>query len=222
MMTTTSDAADFAAMRHAMVASQLRTTAVDDARVVTAMATVPRERFVPEASRRVAYRDTAIALGKGRQLNTPMATGKLLTEAVIVPEDRVLLIGAATGYCAAVLAALGARIVAVETDPALLAVARQELGSTPAVEIVEAPLEAGHPAGAPYDVLLIDGAVEQLPDTLIEQLRVGGRIATGLFERGVCRLAAGRRTQGGHGVQPFVDAECVVLPGFSRPAAFRF
>jgi protein-L-isoaspartate(D-aspartate) O-methyltransferase len=221
MTTTSLEPADFTAMRHAMVASQLRTTAVDDARVVATMASVPREDFVPAAARGIAYRDTAVALGRGRWLNTPMATGRLLTEAEIVPEDRVLLIGAATGYAATLLAALGARVVAVECDGGLALLARTALAAT-TVEIVEAPLAGGHPAGAPYDVLVIDGAVETLPMALVAQLRVGGRIVTGLAERGVTRLAAGRRTEGGHGVQPFADAECVALPGFAAPAGFRF
>lgn len=216
------DAADSAAMRHAMVASQLRTTGVDDARVVAVMASVPREVFVPERSRAVAYRDTAVPLGRGRHLNPPMATARLLTEAEILPEDRVLLIGAATGYSAALLAALGARVTAVEEDAALAAAAREALAGTDAVEVIEAPLTAGHAASAPYDVLFVDGAVEHLPETLTAQLRTGGRIATGTVDHGVHRLATGRRTEGGAGAVPFADAECVSLPGFAPPAAFRF
>ena len=221
MMTTNTDAADFAAMRQAMVSSQLRTTAVDDPRVVEAMATVPREAFVPDAARGLAYRDAAIPLGRGRFLNTPMATGRLINAAQIIPDDRVLLIGAATGYAAAVLTAIGAVVTAVEQDETLLTMARDALGGS-GVVLVTAPLVEGAPEHGPYDVLIIDGSVEEIPTALIEQLRVGGRITTGLVERGVMRLAAGRRTAGGHGVQPFVDAECVVLPGFARPAAFSF
>ena len=221
-MTNGIEAGDSAAMRSAMVASQLRTTGVDDVRVVAAMASVPREAFVPEASRGVAYRDTAIPLGRGRLLNAPMATARLLTEAEILPEDRVLLIGAATGYCAAVLAALGARVTAVEEDAALASSAREALAGMDAVEVIEAPLPEGHPAGAPYDVLFVDGAVEQVPDTLLAQLRIGGRIATGTTDHGVFRLATGRRTEGGTGIVPFADAECVPLPGFAPPPAFRF
>ena len=221
-MTTSIDAADYAAMRHAMVASQLRTTEVNDARVVTAMATAPREAFLPAPARAIAYRDGAIPLGRGRYLNTPMATGRLLTEAEILTDDRVLLIGAASGYAARLLAMLGAKVTAVEVDAELAATARAALGGDPAVRIVEGPLAEGHPADAPYDVLVVDGAVERLPMALIEQLRVDGRIVTGLAERGVTRLASGRRTKGGHGVQPFADAECVLLPGFAPPAQFRF
>lgn len=213
---------DTAAMRHAMVASQLRTTGVDDVRVVAAMASVPREEFVPAESRTLAYRDTPIPLGRGRYLNNPMATGRLLTEAAILPEDRVLLVGAATGYTAAVLVELGARVTAVESDGGLLATARAALPGAVGIHWVEGPMADGHAAGAPYDVLLVDGSVEELPAALIAQLRVEGRIAAGIVDKGVTRLCSGRRTQGGVGVVPFVDAECVVLPGFAKPAAFRF
>jgi protein-L-isoaspartate(D-aspartate) O-methyltransferase len=214
--------ADTVAMRHAMVASQLRTTGDDDERIVTAMANLPREPFVPAASRNLAYRDTAIPLGGGRYLNTPMATARLLTEAEILPDDRVLLIGAATGYAAAVLVRLGARVTAVEEVPALAATARDTLAGLDVVEVVEGPLPEGHAAGAPYDVLFVDGAVEQLPDTLLAQLRPTGRIATGLIDNGVLRLATGRRTSKGAGLVPFADAECVPLPGFAPPPVFRF
>lgn len=213
---------DAGAMRAAMVSSQLRTTGVDDVRVVGAMATVAREDFVPDAARRVAYRDTAVPLGRGRYLNPPLATARLVTEAQVMKRDRVLLIGAATGYAAAVLAMLGASVVAVEEDAGLLATAREALDGTEDVELVEAPFAAGHPAGAPYDVLLVDGAVDALPAALLAQLRPGGRIATGLVDRGVTRLASGTRTEGGSGLFAFADAECVVLPGFAPAPGFKF
>lgn len=222
MMTTSNDSSNFDAMRHAMVASQLRTTAVNDQRVVAAMARVPREVFTPEGLRPVAYRDGTLDLGKGRAINLPMATGRLLTEAYLEAGDRVLLIGAATGYTAALLTEIVAGVVAVEEQAELAAVARTALSGEAKVEIVEAPLTAGHPAGAPYDVLIIDGAVEELPAALVEQVKIGGRIVTGLVENGVTRLASGRRTEGGHGVRAFADAECTILPGFARPRAFQF
>lgn len=222
MTTTITEAAGIAGLRHAMVASQLRPNAVDDQRVVTAMATVPREVFLPETAAALAYRDTAIPLGRGRHQNPPLATARLLNEAEIVPEDRVLLIGATGGYTAALLAHLDARVTAVECDPELAEAAGRSLAGHALVELIEGPLADGHADGAPYDVLLIDGAAETLPDALLAQLRVGGRIATGLLERGVTRLAAGVRTAGGHAVTPFADAECVVLPGFAPAAVFRF
>ena len=212
----------FDAMRHAMVQSQLRTNAVNDPRVVTAMARVPREAFVPQAVRSMAYRDTAVPIGNGRYINVPMATGKLLTEAYLTPGDRVLLIGAAGGYTAAVLAELVASVVAVESDPDLAAHARQALTGIARVELVEGPLEQGHAARAPYDVLIVDGAVEALPATLADQLAPGARIATGLIEHGVSRLATGRTVSGGFGLTAFADSDCVALPGFARPRGFAF
>lgn len=222
MMTTSNESSNFDAMRHAMVASQLRTTAVSDQRVVAQMARVPREAFVPEALREVAYRDGTIDLGQGRAVNLPMATGRLLTEAYLEANDRVLLIGAGTGYTAALLAGIVAEVVAVEDNTDLLAAARTALAGEAKVKLVDAPLTAGNPGDAPYDVLVIDGAVEEIPAALIDQVRIDGRIVTGLVDKGVTRLASGRRTEGGHGMRPFADAECAILPGFARPRAFQF
>lgn len=210
------------AMRHAMVASQLRTNAVSDQRVVAAMASIPREDFLPAAVRAVAYRDTAIPVGGGRAANPPLATARLLTQAELESTDRVLLVGAGGGYAAAVLAALVTQVTAVESDAALLAIARAALAETGHVDIVAGPLDQGWPGGAPYDVLVVDGAVEELPAALVAQVRADGRVVTGLIERGVTRLAAGRRSAGGFGLSAFADSECVTLPGFARPPAFRF
>lgn len=215
--------ADFGKMREAMVASQLRPNAVSDPRVVAAMARVPREDFLPDSVRGLAYRDTAVPLAHGRAANLPIAIGKLLTRAQIMPTDRVLLIGAASGYTAAVLALLAGSVVAVESDPALLAIARPALAGYANVELVEGDLAVGWPERAPYDRLFVDGAVEHLPDALIAQVRPGGRVVAGLVDRGgITRLAAGSRSDGGFGLAPFADIDCVVLPGFARPRAFTF
>jgi len=223
MMTqATIDTANFARMRDAMVASQLRTNAVSDPRVVAAMARVPREAFLPAAQGALAYRDTAVPLAHGRAANLPIAIGKLLTRAEVRPADRVLLIGAASGYTAAVLAELAGSIVAVESDPELLALARPALAACPAVDLVEGDLAAGWSAGAPYDLLFVDGAVEHLPPALVDQVAPGGRVVTGLVDRGVTRLAAGVRTAGGFGLAAFADVDCVALPGFARAKAFTF
>ena len=205
-----------------MVASQLRTNAVNDPRVVAAMARVPRERFVPEGDRWQAYRDGPLPLPNGRQLNLPMATGRLLTEAAVRPTDHVLLIGAASGYAAAVLAELAARVVAVESDPQLVEIARASLAGIANVELVAGALAAGHPDGAPYDVLVVDGAVKVLPDALVQQIKPDGRCVAGQIDRGVTRLSFGRRSPGGFGLAAFADAECVVLPGFAKPHGFSF
>ncbi|HVI97904.1 MAG TPA: protein-L-isoaspartate O-methyltransferase [Sphingomonas sp.] len=221
MIQQATEPTDFTAMREAMVASQLRTNAVDDPRVVTAMLRVPREAYLPENVAPLAYRDTAVPLGRNRAANLPMATGRLLTAAEIAPTDSVLLIGAASGYTAAVLAELAANVTAVESDPELAAAARAALTGTH-VTLVEGPLEAGAPGGAPYDVLVVDGAVEHLPEALVAQVKPGGSVATGLIDRGVTRLAAGRRTEGGFGLRDFADVDCVALPGFAKPKSFQF
>ena len=212
---------DFNHMRQAMVASQLRTTAVNDARVIAAMGAVPRERFVPQESAAIAYIDRAIPLGAGRALNPPMTTGRLLTEAHPKAEDSALVIGGATGYAAALLAELVASVVSLEEDATLLAVARQAPAST-RVSIVEGPLAAGWKKKAPYDLILIDGAVEVVPQAIIDQLADGGRLAAAIVDRGVARLSLGKRSGKGFGLVAFADAEAVPLPGFAQPKSFSF
>ena len=205
-----------------MVASQLRTNEVSDPRVVAAMAAIAREDFVGAENAALAYRDTPLKLADGRMQNAPLATGRLIVEAQVRATDRVLLVGAAGGYTAAVLARLAGDVVAVESDAVLTAAARTNLAGVAKVTVVEGNLSAGAADRAPFDVLIVDGAVEHLPDALVAQLRVGGRAVTGLVESGVTRLASGVRSEGGFGVVPFADVDCVVLPGFDRPRAFQF
>ena len=211
----------FEHMRRAMVASQLRTTGVNDPRVVAAMGDVPRERFVPEDRLAMAYADALVPLGQGREMNSPMALGRLLTEAHLRGRERALVIGPATGYSAAVVARLAGSVVAVEEDPALAGFAREALAGS-GVELVEGPLNAGWPAGAPYDFILIDGAVEYVPQAIVDQIADGGEIALALLEGRVTRLAVGRVVAGAFGATPFSDAAAAVLPGFARPRGFIF
>lgn len=219
-MTATIEPIGQEAARAAMVASQLRTSGVSDARVVVAMAETAREDYLPESQRAFAYRDRSLPLGNGRMQNPPLATGLVLTEARIEPGEKVLIIGAAGGYAAALAAQLGAVVTMVEEDADLAALARTALGD--AVTLVEGSLAAGAPAGAPYDLLLIDGAVEQVPDALAGQLREGGRVVTGLIDRGVTRIASGVRTHAGIGLASLVDSEIAPLPGFAKPRGFQF
>lgn len=212
---------DYEAMRHAMVVSQLRTSAVSDPRIVDAMGDLPREGFVPLAQAAIAYRDAPLPLGGGRAINAPLITGRLLVAAELRSTDRVLLIGAAMGYAAAVAARVVASVVALEENAALAAAARDAIAD-PKVTVVEGPLNAGWAINAPYDVIVIDGAVETIPDAIAEQLVPGGRLVTGLVDRGVTRLALGRRTPGGFGTVDFADLDCVILPGFARPKTFQF
>lgn len=206
---------NYSSMRTAMVESQLRTSDVDDQRVIAAMAKVPREEFVPAERRAMAYIDRPIPLTGGRALNPPLVTGRLLSEAQVAPGDKVLLIGAATGYAAALLVELGAQVTAVEEEggPEI-----EVAGAT----VVRGALKDGAASGAPYDVLFIDGAVEEVPATLVQQLAEDARVVTGVADRGVTRLSSGRVVAGVLGLNSLVDIEMVVLPGFGAPKAFEF
>ncbi len=210
---------DFPAMRAAMVSNQLRTNSIDDPRLIAALRDVPRERFVPEALAATAYADVPVPLGKGRQLNAPLVTARLLRIAEIRPGDIVLIIGAATGYAAAVAVALGAQVTAVEGDAELAARAQTSVDQA---TIVNSDPAQGHGEGAPYDVILIDGAVEQVPDALWAQLDEDGVLVTGVVEHGLTRLATGRRSGAGGVLVPFLEAEVAILPGFALPRTFSF
>jgi protein-L-isoaspartate(D-aspartate) O-methyltransferase len=212
---------NFEHMRRAMIASQLRTTGTNDPHVLAALGEVPRERFVPEARVALAYADSLVPLKPGRDLNNPMALGRLLTEARPERGERAMVIAPATGYAAAVLSRLVGPVVAVEDDPELAAAARAALEGYE-VTLVEGPLVAGHSDGAPYDLILIDGAVEYIPQALIDQLAEGGRLASAILDRGVTRLSIGRKAGHGFGMAAFADAAAAVLPGFVRPRAFSF
>jgi len=213
---------DFEAMRLAMVESQLRTTAVDDRRVVRAMSMVPREDFVPEDRAALAYAEMLVPLGDGRRMNLPMATGRLLTEAALTPNDHVLIVGAAGGYTAGLCSGLAQSVVALEENETLVAHGAEALAGYANVESARGLLSEGWAKGAPYDVIIIDGAIEHLPDALIEQLADGGRLVAGMIEDGVARLIYGRKQGDAFGTTAFVDAQSTFLPGFERPAAFVF
>jgi protein-L-isoaspartate(D-aspartate) O-methyltransferase len=212
---------DYEQMRRAMVASTLRTTGVNDPRVLAAMGAVPRERFVPAERVGTAYADTLVPLGNGRELNSPLALGRMLSEVSPQEGERALVIGAATGYAAAVAARLVGSVVATEEDPALIEVARHALAGT-GVKLVKTPLTLGYSDDAPYDLIIIDGAVEFVPQPIIDQLVDGGRLATALLEQGVTRVSIGRRVGDSFGLAPMTDWAAAILPGFSKPRAFSF
>lgn len=191
---------DFTAMRAAMVASQLRTSDVNDPAVIAVMASVAREDFVPADRQETCYIDRAIPLGNGARMNPPLATGRLLTTAQISAGDKVLLLGDATGYTAALLNAMGAKVTAVTDAPA-----------------------KGNAKNAPYDVILIDGAVDQFPAALSAQLKDDGRVAMGVIEQGVTRLVSGRKAGGAIGFVAVADMEMVRAEGFeAEKAGFVF
>ena len=216
-MTVQSPIPDFSAAREAMVESQLRPQGVTDAAVLDAMRIVRREDYLPSDTRPLAYVDRAVAIGEGRYLAAPAVLGQLLTQMRPLPGQRALVVGAGTGYSAAVLAAIGLDVTAVESNGVLAAAARDQ-----GIAVVEAPLEKGHADGAPYDQILIDGAVDSIPDTIIEQLADGGRLGAAIVDRGITRLAVGRKAGNAFGTLSVGDAGVPALPGFQRPRAFTF
>lgn len=213
---------EFDQLRRAMVSNQLRTNKVTDAAVLAAIGAMPRERFVGEGQGALAYRDTIVSLGDSRGLNPPIATGRLLDAAAPQAGERVLVIGAGTGYVAALLAEIGCIVTALEESQDLAARARKALEGTANVTLVEGPLAAGWSAGAPYSLVYIDGGVEQLPEAIVSQIAEGGRLVGAIIEGAVSRLVLARHEGGAFAYNAFADVETAALPGFARAAAFTF
>ena len=208
---------DFSLARRAMVDSQLRPEAVTDRGVLAAMASVERENFVPESARALAYFDRPLRLSDSRAMMPPAALGRLLSELAPRAGERALIVGSGTGYAAALLKAIGLEVVALESDEELARTARAA-----GVETVTGDLAAGWAKEAPYDLVLFDGAVEEVPDSILKQLAPGGRLAGAIVDRGVTRLVVGRVAGGSLGLRSLADADVAILPGFSRPRAFTF
>ena len=208
---------DFAAAREAMIESQLRPQGVTDAAVLDAMGRIPRENFLPSHTRPLAYADRAVAIGEGRFLPAPAVLGQLLTQMMPERGQHALVVGGGTGYSAAVIAAMGLDVVALESHPALAASAREH-----GIEVAEGPLEQGLASSAPYDQILIDGAVEYIPEAIIDQLADGGRLGAAMLDRGITRLIVGRKAGGAFGTLSIADAGVPALPGFQSPRAFTF
>ena len=208
---------DYSLARRAMVDSQLRPEGVTDRGVLAAMGTVERERFVPADAKALAYFDRPLKIAPGRSLMAPAALGKLLTELEPRAGERALVVGSGTGYSAALLRSIGLEVVALDSNESLAAIA-----AGAGIETMVGELDKGWAAGAPYDVMLLDGAVEEIPASLVKQLVEGGRLAGAIIERGVSRLAIGRVAGGALGLRSVADAEVGKLPGFERPRAFTF
>lgn len=185
--------------RRAMIDSQLRTSGVNEEYVLARMMAVPREDFLPADKASVAYIDRAVGLGTDGHIASPLFYGKLVLEAAPGPDDRVLVISGGTGYLAALVRPL---VADVEEISAAQAAAMTGTGSK--------------------TLILIDGAIEQLPDGLAGQLAEGGRIATGLVLRQVTRLASGRKIAGQVTLQPIEDMGIPVLHAFDAPKGWTF
>lgn len=209
--------------RDAMIDSQLQTCGVTTPRLVEAFRAIAREEFLPEDRRGLAYVDAPHPLGAdGRELMAPLSLGRLLERADPQPADKVLIVGANTGYSAAILAQIVASVTALEFAPVLAARARELLRGFANVTVVEGPLEAGWATGAPYDLILIDGAVQEIPD-MAAQVRDGGRVAAIIVgDDGVARASSGRQSSGIVHFEPFADAAAAVLPPFRKAPKFRF
>lgn len=188
---------DHAAARRAMIDNQLRPEGVTDGAVLAAMGAVAREDYVPEQARGIAYVDRPISLGEGRAMMPPAALGKLLSELAPRPGERALVVGGASAYSAALLDAIGLAVTAVDG------------------------LDATGDSGG-FDLILIDGAVDQIPQSLVDQLADDGRLGAALRTGGVSRLVVGRSAAGLLGLRTIADADVPALPHEPRPSAFKF
>ncbi|MBV9756785.1 MAG: protein-L-isoaspartate O-methyltransferase [Alphaproteobacteria bacterium] len=218
-------ASDFAEARERMVDGQIRPNRVSDPRVLQAMREIPRERFLPPRLAPFAYIDDHVALGNGRVLMEPLAFARLAQLAQIRPGMRTLVVGAGTGYGAAVLVACGAAVTALEQDTALLDIARPALAACAAsVALVAGTLASGWPAGAPWDLVFIEGAVPGVPAALGEQLRPDSGRLVGVLAGGgrPGNAILGERTAAGLTIRPMFDCATPVLPQLVPKSEFVF
>jgi len=193
------DSVNFEEMRRAMVDSQLRTSGVQDATVLAAMGRIPREDYVPATHRATAYMDRSIVTDDGDVLNPAVSTALLLQAAEIKTTDNALLIGKADGYVAAILKSAVANVTATTAD-----------------NLADAA------KGAPYSLIVVDGAAEELPESLLMLAIDGGRMVTGLAEGTVARLAKGHVHNGKVALKTFADSEISPIRAFARKAEFVF
>jgi protein-L-isoaspartate(D-aspartate) O-methyltransferase len=215
---------DFDAARRSMVDSQLKPNQIVDQRVTQAMAEVPRELFVPENLAAVAYVDEDLPIAPGRFLMEPVVFARLLQAAAIKPEDVVLDLGCGTGYSTAVLARLANAVVAIEPDPDLRAKAETVMAKIGAdnTAIVDGDMTVGNPDQGPFDVIFLNGAAEQIPDGLRDQLADGGRLVAVQVRNGVGKTMVFKRQGDLIGARELFDAAIPVLPGFARRPGFVF
>ena len=221
--------ADFALQRKNMVESQVRPSDITDRRIIRAMLDLPREAFCPATVRATAYRDEMLALNdhKGRRARfaaAPRVLAKMIQALELDDSSSVLEIGTGTGYGAAVLSKIAVRVITVEADPALAEFARSALAAIGAanVAVIEGNFTDGHAAAAPYDAILINGAVQQVPRAVLDQLKDGGRLVTVMVDDNLGRLTVWQRIGGTFDRRVVSDAAAPMLPGFEKPATFVF
>lgn len=217
----------FSTARQKMVDGQIRPSDVTDSRILDAMLALPREAFVPENQRALAYLDLDLDVGEGnakRCLIKPMVTAKLLQAAEIKDGDSVLVVGCATGYAAAVAARLAGQVTATESDSALAAKAKDALArlGLANVTVRSAAAAVGDPAHAPYDAIVLNGATEIVPENLYAQLKEGGRLVGVFAMTQPPRATIVTRSHDDFGNRALFDAAVPVLPGMERLPAFVF
>ncbi|GJD94797.1 protein-L-isoaspartate O-methyltransferase family protein [Methylobacterium iners] len=210
---------DYAQARRLMVDCQLRTFDVNDIAVLDAFDDVPRERFVPPGREDFAYIDQTLALGHGRGMPAPMLLARMIQALAVASGTRALDVGSGYGYGAAVLARLGAEVVALESEAPLAAAARERL---PGVTVREGPLAAGAPADGPYDAILVNGRVEVRPQALLDQLSEGGRLVCVMGRDRAAKTTLFVRAGSAFGSRPLFDAALPGLEGFAAEAGFAF
>jgi protein-L-isoaspartate(D-aspartate) O-methyltransferase len=218
----------FSTARQKMVDGQVRPSDVTDIRIIDAMLTVPREAFVPQNQRALAYLDLDLDVSEGgavkRFLIKPAVIAKMMQAADIKDTDNVLVVGCACGYPAALVAKLARHVVATESEPALAvkasdALAGLGLGNLP---VKAAAAAEGDSANAPYDVIILNGATEIVPERLYRQLKEGGRLVGVFAMTQPQRATIVTRSQDDFGSRALFDAAIPVLPGLERPPAFVF
>jgi protein-L-isoaspartate(D-aspartate) O-methyltransferase len=218
----------FSTARQKMVDGQVRPSDVTDLRIIDAMLDVPREVFVPQNQLALAYLDLDLDVSEGgsakRFLIQPAVTAKMLQAADIKAADNVLVVGCATGYVAALAAKLAAKVTATESDPVLAAKAKDAVAQVGLANVTvrAAAVVEGDPANAPYDVIVLNGATEIVPDGLYRQLKEGGRLVGVFAMTKPQRAVIVTRSHGDFGNRALFDAAVPVLPGLERSPAFVF
>jgi protein-L-isoaspartate(D-aspartate) O-methyltransferase len=213
---------EFAAARINMIESQVRPNGITDRRIIAAMEGIAREAFVPPAKRTIAYVDEDVALAPSdfargpRYLIEAMALARMLQHAAVRPGDNVLTVGAGTGYGAAVMAALGRSVTALECDAGLAEEARRNLGGYANVTVVEGLLEGGAPATAPFDVIVVEGCVEEVPQALFAQLADQGRLVAVVGEADMAKAIVHTKSGNVVAAREVFDASIARLPGFEK------
>ena len=215
---------DFEAARVKMVENQIRTTDVTSHSVLNAFFAVPRENFVPERSKLLAYVDCDIEVAPGRFLMEASPLAKLLQLGAITKDDKVLDVGCGTGYVSAVLSLLAGKVIALESNEELAAQAKANLAALgyDNVTVVGGDLEKGHAADAPYDVIFLNGSIEQLPQGLLDQLGEDGRLITVIGYGHAARATVFMRERGAFSENVFFNASIKPLPGFAKAKEFVF